>query len=53
MPVDWPQVRAGLDPRNFTVHTAPGLMRKNRPWKDYASSAKPLRQAIKQLLRTR
>ena len=53
MPVDWPQVRAGLDPKNFTVRTAPGLLRKNRPWKDYASSAKPLRQAIEQLLRTR
>jgi bifunctional non-homologous end joining protein LigD len=53
MPVEWPQVRAGLDPRNFTVRTAPGLLRKNRPWKDYAGSAKPLRQAIKQLLKTR
>lgn len=53
MPVDWPQVRAGLDPKNFTVRTAPRLLRKNRPWKDYAGSAKPLRQAIKQLLRTR
>jgi bifunctional non-homologous end joining protein LigD len=45
-------VRAGLDPKNFTVRTAPGLLRKNRPWKDYASSAKPLRQAIKKLLKT-
>jgi bifunctional non-homologous end joining protein LigD len=53
MPVDWPQVRAGLDPKNFTVRTVPGLLRKNRPWKDYASSAKSLRQAIKQLLKTR
>jgi len=50
MPVDWPQVRAGLDPKAFTVRTAPALLRKNRPWKDYAKSAKPLRQAIEQLL---
>ena len=50
MPVDWPQVRAGLDPKAFTVRTAPALLRKNRPWKDYATSAKPLRQAIDQLL---
>jgi len=28
---------------------APALLRKNRPWKDYTKSAKPLRQAIKQL----
>jgi bifunctional non-homologous end joining protein LigD len=53
MPVDWPQVRAGLDPKKFTVRTAPALLRKNRPWKDYARSAKPLRQAIEQLLKTR
>ena len=53
MPVDWPQVRAGLDPKKFTVRTAPALLRKNRPWKDYAKSAKPLRQAIEQLLKTR
>jgi bifunctional non-homologous end joining protein LigD len=50
MPVDWPQVRAGLDPKNFTVRTAPALLRKNRPWKDYEESATPLRQAIEQLL---
>jgi len=53
MPVDWPQVRAGLDPKKFTVRKAPALLRKNRPWKDYAISAQPLRQAIDKLLKTR
>ena len=53
MPVDWSQLRAGLDPRQFTVRSAPALLRKNRPWKDYAKSAKPLRRAIEQLLKTR
>jgi bifunctional non-homologous end joining protein LigD len=53
MPVDWPQVRAGLDPRKFTVRTAPPLLRKNRPWKEYAESAKPFRQAIERLLKTK
>jgi len=53
MPVDWPQVRAGLNPKEFTVRTAPALLRKNRPWKQYAKSAKPLRQAIAQLLKTK
>lgn len=52
MPVDWSQVRAGLDPKKFTLRTAPSLLRKNRPWKDYATSAKPLRQAIEALLKT-
>ena len=51
MPVDWPQLRAGFAPKKFTVRTAPALLRKNRPWKDYARSAKPLRQAIERLLR--
>ncbi len=50
MPVDWPQVRSGLDPKRFTVRTAPALLRKTRPWKDYARSAKPLRRAIEKLL---
>jgi bifunctional non-homologous end joining protein LigD len=53
MPIDWRQVRAGLDPKKFTVRTVPALLRKNRPWKDYAKSAKPLRQAIEQLLKTK
>jgi bifunctional non-homologous end joining protein LigD len=53
MPVDWPQLRVGLDPTQFTVRSAPALLRKNRPWKDYPKSAKPLRQAIEQLLKTR
>jgi hypothetical protein len=29
------------------------MSRKNQPWKDYARSATPLRQAIEQLLKTK
>jgi bifunctional non-homologous end joining protein LigD len=50
MPIDWPRVRAGLDPKTFTVRTAPALLRKNRPWRDYDKSAMPLGQAIEQLI---
>ena len=53
MPLNWPQLRAGLDPKKFTVRTAPGLLRKSQPWTNYAKSAKPLRRAIEQLLKTR
>jgi len=53
MPLDWPQVRAGLDPKKFTLRTAPALLRENRPWKGYAGQAKPLRQAIELLLQSR
>jgi bifunctional non-homologous end joining protein LigD len=52
MPVDWPQVRRGLDPKKYTVITAPALLRKNRPWREYAGSARPLRHAIAQLLKS-
>lgn len=34
------------------VRTVPVLLRKSRPWKDCAKSAKPLRQAIEQLIKT-
>jgi bifunctional non-homologous end joining protein LigD len=52
MPIDWPQVRAGLDPRSFTLRTAPALLRKNRPWKHYQESGTRLRGAIEKLLKT-
>lgn len=50
MPVDWSQVRAGLDPKKFTIRSVPALLKKKKPWKEYAQSAKPLRRAIELLL---
>ena len=52
MPIEWTQVKAGLDPMKFTVRTAPALLRRNKPWKDYAKSAKPLRAAIEKLVKS-
>jgi bifunctional non-homologous end joining protein LigD len=52
MPLDWREVRAGLDPREFTVRTAPALLRRRRPWRGYAQSARPLRAAIRRFLET-
>ena len=40
-----------LEPRDNRILLT--TLRTHRPWKDYASSAKPLRQAIQQLLKTR
>ena len=51
MPLEWSQVKAGLDPRRYTVRTAPGLLKRSKPWRTYAKSAKPLRAAIERLLR--
>ncbi|MDP2373482.1 DNA ligase D [Reyranella sp.] len=53
MPIKWSQVKAGLDPRKFTTRTAPALLKKSKPWKDYDDSARPLRGAIERLLKTK
>ena len=46
MPLNWTQVKAGLDPTKYTVRTAPALLKKTKPWATYAKSATPLRAAI-------
>jgi bifunctional non-homologous end joining protein LigD len=53
MPINWLQVKAGLDPKKFTVRTAPALLKKNKPWADYAKAAKPLRTAIERLIKSK
>ena len=39
MPLEWSQVKEGLDPKRFTVRTAPALLKKSQAWRDYAKSA--------------
>ena len=53
MPLDWTQVRAGLDPKRFTVRTAAALLARGRVWKDYDDSARQLDNAIKRLTKSR
>jgi bifunctional non-homologous end joining protein LigD len=53
MPINWPQVKAGLDPKKFNVRTAPALLKKSKPWADYAKAAKPLRAAIERLIKSK
>jgi bifunctional non-homologous end joining protein LigD len=43
MPIEWSQVRAGLDPARFTVRTAPALLAKSKPWGDYDKAARPMK----------
>jgi len=50
MPIEWKQVKPGLDPMDFTVRTAPALLKKSKPWRDYEKSATPLRAAIEALI---
>ncbi len=42
-------MKKGLDPKRFTVRTAPALIRKGAAWKDYAKAAKPLLPVLKKL----
>ncbi|HEX4292690.1 MAG TPA: DNA ligase D [Rhizomicrobium sp.] len=49
MPLTWTQVKKGLDPKKFTVRTAPALLKKSSAWKDYGDGERPLAQAMKKL----
>ena len=50
MPLEWKQVKAGLDPMRFTIRTAPALLRKAKPWADYDAGATSRRSAIEHLV---
>ncbi len=52
MPLDWTQVKTGLDPRRFTIRTVPVLLAKSSVWKDYNHSARSLEKAIKWLTKS-
>ena len=47
MPLHWQAVRRGLDPKQFTVRTAPKLLRTSKPWTGYDAAARSLTDAIR------
>ncbi len=49
MPLTWGQVKAGLDPKRFTIRTVPGLLSKSDAWTDYGAGERSLTEAIKRL----
>jgi len=49
MPINWSQVKKGLDPRVYTVRTAPAIVAKMTAWEDYGDSERKLSAAIKRL----
>jgi bifunctional non-homologous end joining protein LigD len=53
MPLNWPQVKAGLDPKTYTIRTAWALLKKSKAWADYADGARPLSPAIARLQKSR
>jgi bifunctional non-homologous end joining protein LigD len=46
MPIHWKVVRSGLDPKTFTVLTAPAALRKSKPWEGYNAAERSLAAAI-------
>jgi len=53
MPLSWSQLKKGLDPRRFTLRTAPTLIAKGAAWNDYRDSERPLLEATKRLARVK
>ena len=53
MPLTWTAVKTDIDPKRFTIRTAPKLIATSRAWKDYCDCERPLRAAIGQLSRRR
>jgi bifunctional non-homologous end joining protein LigD len=50
MPVNWNQVRNGLDPLRFTINTVPALLAKSKAWSDYCEAEAPLETAIRKCI---
>jgi bifunctional non-homologous end joining protein LigD len=50
MPISWRQVKVGLDPKKYTIRTAPALMRKSDPWDGYEKAAGALKPAARKLI---
>ena len=49
MPITSAQLKGDLDPKRFTIRTAPALLTKSTAWKDYCDALRPLEPAIRKL----
>jgi len=49
MPIEWREVKAGLDPKRYTVRSVPALLAASKAWRDYEAGAAPLTAAIQKL----
>ena len=49
MPLNWGEVRHGLDPMRFTVRSASALLEKSKAWNRYEESARSLAGAIRKI----
>jgi bifunctional non-homologous end joining protein LigD len=51
MPINWSQVKAGLDPTRYTLRTAADYVDKATEWQDYCDAERPLEDAIRKFVR--
>ncbi len=51
-PLNWNQVKPGLDPKAWTIRTTPALLKKTKAWEDYCEGERPLADAIRKLGRS-
>jgi len=49
MPLTWAQLKTGLDPKKFTLRSAPDLMRRSKAWDGYDDAAVSLKAILKKL----
>ena len=48
-PLNWSQVKKGLDPRRWTLRSAPVELKKTKAWADYCDDERPLNDDIAKL----
>ena len=53
MPIEWSQVKAGLDPKRYDIKTAPTILAKAKPWAGYDKGARPLRAVIEKFVKSK
>ena len=49
MPLEWRQLKRGLDPKTFTLRTAPALIARSKAWQGYDKGERPLLPVLKKL----
>ena len=50
MPLNWSQVKSGLDPTRYTMRSIIPMLKKHSAWEDYCDSERPLEPAIRKLV---
>jgi bifunctional non-homologous end joining protein LigD len=50
-PLTWKEVKPGLNPKRWTLRTAPALLTRTKAWADYCDAERPLADAVAKLKR--